>query len=169
LHFSCGWPQSQSSYLCLLCSWNYRCAPLEILIETKLFVTIQLWIITELVTKYISTSSAWFSPPFFHLIYILCFLYLVWSEHFFHLFQCTDFSFYSHIFSLAVINVQFFLFFLVGLGFELRTLQSQSRSSTAWTTTPVHFALLFLRWGPLNYFPGLASNCNPPNFSLLNS
>jgi hypothetical protein len=25
---------------------------------------------------------------------------------------------------------------------------------------------LFWRWGPLNYLPGLALNCDPPNNSL---
>jgi hypothetical protein len=40
-------------------------------------------------------------------------------------------SFYFHLF-----------FFLVGLQFELRGLHLRSRSSTAWATAPVHFALV---------------------------
>jgi hypothetical protein len=39
------------------------------------------------------------------------------------------------------------LFFLVGLEFELRALQLQSRYSTTYTTPPVHFALVILEMG----------------------
>jgi hypothetical protein len=67
------------------------------------------------------------------------------------------------------ISVTFF-FFLVGLGFELRVSPLQSRHSAAWTTPPVHFALLiFGDGGLMNYLPGLASNCDTPNLSLPSS
>jgi hypothetical protein len=36
---------------------------------------------------------------------------------------------------------------LVGLEFELKSLHLQSRCSTAWATTPVHFALVILEKG----------------------
>jgi hypothetical protein len=51
-------------------------------------------------------------------------------------------------------NPMYWIFFggwrWVGLGFELRVSRLQSRRSTAWVTSPVHFALVILemgRWG----------------------
>jgi hypothetical protein len=38
-------------------------------------------------------------------------------------------------------------FVLMGLGFELRASCLQSRYSTTWATTPVHFALVILEMG----------------------
>jgi hypothetical protein len=43
----------------------------------------------------------------------------------------------------------FFFFFLIGLGFELRALHLQSRHSTTWTISPVHFALIIFGDGVL--------------------
>jgi hypothetical protein len=47
-------------------------------------------------------------------------------------------------------NVTFFFFH--GLGFELRTLWLQSRYSTTWTTSPVHFSLVVLEMGSHKLF-----------------
>jgi hypothetical protein len=41
----------------------------------------------------------------------------------------------------------FCLFFLVGLGFELRASHLQSRHTISWATPPVHFALIILEMG----------------------
>jgi hypothetical protein len=47
------------------------------------------------------------------------------------------------------------------LGYELRTLHLQSRSSTDWATPPVHF-LVILEMGSWELFAWLALNCAPP-------
>jgi hypothetical protein len=57
----------------------------------------------------------------------------------------------------------------VGFGFELRVLHLQNRPSTTWATPLVHFALIILEMGPVNYLPGLASNYDPPGISLPSS
>jgi hypothetical protein len=44
--------------------------------------------------------------------------------------------------------------FLVGLQFELRALHLQSRHSTAGARPPVHFVLVILEMGTLDYLPG---------------
>jgi hypothetical protein len=44
-------------------------------------------------------------------------------------------------------------FFLAVLGFELRSLCLQSRSSTTWSTLPVHFALVILEMEPHELLP----------------
>jgi hypothetical protein len=42
---------------------------------------------------------------------------------------------------------------LAVLGFELRSLCLQSRSSTTWSTLPVHFALVILEMEPHELLP----------------
>jgi hypothetical protein len=59
-----------------------------------------------------------------------------------------------------------FSFFFIGMGFELRALCFQSRCSSTWATCPVHFVLVILKMGLSKYFPGLASNPNPPDLRL---
>jgi hypothetical protein len=44
-----------------------------------------------------------------------------------------------------------------------------SSEPTPGTTLPVLFCDGFFQWGLANYLPGLASNCDPPDFCLLNS
>jgi hypothetical protein len=61
------------------------------------------------------------------------------------------------------------LFFLVGLGFELRALHLQSRCFVTSATPPVYFALAILEMGVSNYLPKLASNLDPPHLSLPSS
>jgi hypothetical protein len=69
--------------------------------------------------------------------------------------------------SLGLYLCFFFFFFLVGLEFQFSASCLQSRCSTTWAASPVYFALVILQMGGLmNYFPGLASNRDPPNFSL---
>jgi hypothetical protein len=46
----------------------------------------------------------------------------------------------------------FFFFFLVGLGFELRASNLQSRRYTAWVIPSVHFALVILEMGSCELF-----------------
>jgi hypothetical protein len=46
----------------------------------------------------------------------------------------------------------FFFPFFVGLGFELRALHLQSKSSAPLTTPPVHFALVFSKMGSQEQF-----------------
>jgi hypothetical protein len=60
--------------------------------------------------------------------------------------------------------IYFLLLFLVGLRFEFRALCLQRRLSTTWTTPPVRFGDTLM-----NCLSGLASNCDPSDFSLLSS
>jgi hypothetical protein len=60
-------------------------------------------------------------------------------------------------------------FFLMGLGFELRALYLQSRSSTPWAIPPVHFALVILEMESHKLFAWLVLNHNPPDLSLPSS
>jgi hypothetical protein len=46
----------------------------------------------------------------------------------------------------------FVIYLFMGLGFELRALWLQSRSSTAWATPLVHFALASLEMGFLQEY-----------------
>jgi hypothetical protein len=69
--------------------------------------------------------------------------------------------------------VLFFSFFPV-LWFELRASRLLDRWSTTWATPPALFCdffvyLFFSTQGLSNYFPGLASNRDPPDLCLLNS
>jgi hypothetical protein len=60
-----------------------------------------------------------------------------------------------------------FIYFVVGLRFELGALHLQSKHSIAWVIPPVYFALvIFWRWSLLNYLPQLASNHDPPDLSF---
>jgi hypothetical protein len=56
------------------------------------------------------------------------------------------FFFLSYIFWVLV----------VVLAFELRASCLQSKHSTAWAITPVHFVVLIWRWGLMNHLPRLA-------------
>jgi hypothetical protein len=62
-----------------------------------------------------------------------------------------------------------FLFFLVGLEFELRALHLQSRCSTLEPHLQSIWLWLFWRWDLENYFPRLALNCSSSNLSLPSS
>jgi hypothetical protein len=54
------------------------------------------------------------------------------------------FRFFKIHLSLWWCQISLFLFVLVTLGFELRSLDLQSRCSIAWATPTVHFALVYL-------------------------
>jgi hypothetical protein len=73
-------------------------------------------------------------------------------------------------FFLKIIIYLFILNLLLGLGFELRVLQLQSKHSTAWTMLPAILLTillwLFCRWGLANYLPWPALNHVPPDLSL---
>jgi hypothetical protein len=56
-------------------------------------------------------------------------------------------SFFFFFFFVSIIT-----YFLVGLGFELRTWCLQNRHSTARATPPAHFALLILEMGSQELF-----------------
>jgi hypothetical protein len=74
--------------------------------------------------------------------------------------SCLVLLFFPFLFSLVLFC---FVHFLVGLGFELRALHLQSRSSTAWATPLVHFALVILEIGILvNNLPELAPTLTLP-------
>jgi hypothetical protein len=62
----------------------------------------------------------------------------------------------------------FFFFFLVGLGFELRALQLQSRRCLNHTSSPFCSGY-FGGWSLQNFLPGLTLNLHPPDLSLPSS
>jgi hypothetical protein len=51
---------------------------------------------------------------------------------------------YSYVGQFNLFTYLIFIYLLVGLGFELRALLLQSRCSSAWATSPVHFVLVIL-------------------------
>jgi hypothetical protein len=61
------------------------------------------------------------------------------------------------------------VFFLVGLGFELRASCLQSRRSTSSPHLQSILSWLFWKWGLANYLPELALNNDPPNLNLPSS
>jgi hypothetical protein len=59
-------------------------------------------------------------------------------------------------------NINFFCVCGTGVCFKL----AKQKLYRFWAPPPVHFLWLFWRWGLMNYLPGLASNCDPPDLSL---
>jgi hypothetical protein len=66
---------------------------------------------------------------------------------------------------LFVFNLNFFWW---DWGLNSGLLHLQSWCSSIWATPPVRFTLV-MRWGLMNYLPGLASNCQSPNLSFPSS